>query len=190
VDIRILAATNEDIEACVAERRFREDLYYRLAAFRLHLPPLRERPKDIVPLFLYCAGRIRPEIAAHLAKGSMRKALHAVLAKASFRGNVRELDNVARRFCLLWKPDQSTAAERALLTQCLGVREETADPPADLKTALRHTEKTVLQELVGVYRSRQELAHALGVDRSTLWRKLRRHGVVLDRDRPGGTPEK
>jgi len=189
VDIRIIAATNEDVEACVVERRFREDLYYRLAAFRLHLPPLRERPEDLVPLFLYCARRIRPEIAAHLQKGTIRKLVRAGLAKASFRGNVRELDNVARRFCLLWKPDQGQAAERALLTECLGVREGAAEPPADLKAALRQTEKAVLQELSGIYRSRQDLARALGVDRSTLWRKLRKHDVVPDRERPGGARE-
>jgi len=186
VNIRIIAATNEDIEACVAERRFREDLYYRLAAFRLHLPPLRERPEDLVPLFLYCVGRLRPEFTAHLHKKRMGKLLHDVLLQAPFPGNVRELDNVARRFCLLWRPDLDAGTTRALLDECLGMkREQRAEQPTDLKALVRDTEKTVLQRLMGLYSTRQELARVLGVDRSTLWRKLKKHRVSAARNSPG-----
>lgn len=177
VDIRIIAATNEDIRACLAERRFREDLYYRLAAFRLHLPPLRERPEDLFPLFLHCVHRIRPEIAAHLQKKQTITLLRDALARAPFPGNVRELDNVVRRFCLLWQPDQGLGATRALLEECLGWTEEKSAPPADLKAAVQETEKAILQDLVGVCQTRQELARTLGIDRSTLWRKLKRHRV-------------
>lgn len=178
VNIRILAATNEDIEACVAERRFREDLYYRLAAFRLHLPSLRDRPEDLVPLLLHCAGRIRPDILDHLGEKSTRRLLNDTLAKLPFRGNVRELDNVARRYCLLWRPGVSGAVARGLLEECLGPPGDQGTPPAGLKETVGYTEKALLQKLVGLYESRQELARALGVDRSTLWRKLKRHGVT------------
>ena len=178
VDIRIIAATNEDVEACVAERRFREDLYYRLAAFRLHLPPLRERPEDLAPLFCYCAGRIRADILPHLRKPPMQRLLREVLAPGRFPGNVRELDNVARRYCLLWKPGMSTPAERHLLQDCLGMQAERLERRSDLKSAVGQTEKAMLQELVGRYRSRQEVAQVLGIDRSTLWRKLKRHGLL------------
>jgi transcriptional regulator, propionate catabolism operon regulatory protein len=177
VDIRIVAATNERIEACVAERRFRGDLYYRLAAFRLHLPPLRERPEDLVPLFLYCAARIRPDVAAHFRKARACSALHDGLVKAPFPGNVRELDNVAQRFCLLWNPELSGAAQRRLLEECLEVTAESAAPAEDLKQAVQRTEAAMLRELTGAYRSRQEVARALGVDRSTLWRKLRKYRI-------------
>ncbi len=178
VDIRILAATNEDIEACVTERRFRQDLYYRLAAFRLHLPSLRERPEDLVPLFLHCVRRVQPEIVERLQKKQTATLLRDVLARASFPGNVRELDNVVRRFCLLWPPGRGRKATRAVLEECLGWRgEERVAPPADLRAAVHDTEKAILQELLGVYRSRQALARALGIDRSTLWRKLKRHRV-------------
>ena len=183
VDIRILAATNEDIEACVADRRFREDLYYRLATFRLHLPPLRERPEDIVPLFLHCAEKIQPEVAAHFRTGTSKKLLHDTLAAAPFSGNVRELDNVARRFCSLWKPEQDAAAALDLLDECLAVRrEEKTARPTDLKAVVRQTEKAILQELVGVYGSRQQVARLLGVNRSTLWRKLKKHRVETSRE--------
>jgi propionate catabolism operon transcriptional regulator len=133
VNIRIIAATNENIERAVAERRFREDLYYRLATFRLHLPPLRERLEDLVPLFLYCVGRNRPEIAAHLQHEKSQALLREGLLKANFPGNVRELDNVARRYCLLWKQNLGAAAERTLLDECLGTLEESAEASRDLK---------------------------------------------------------
>ncbi len=179
VDIRIIAATNENIEQCLAERRFREDLYYRLAAFRLNLPPLRERPEDLVPLFLHAVRRIRPEIAERLEKKRMAGLLQDTLARAPFPGNVRELDNVVRRFCLLWQPEMALDETRALLNECLGWTQEQkkANPSAGLRDAVEHTEKAILQDLVGIYDSRQELARALGVDRSTLWRKLRRHRI-------------
>lgn len=178
VDIRILAATNEDIEACVAERRFREDLYYRLAAFRLHLPPLRERPEDLASLFLYCAGRIRPDVTSHLHTPRMKQMLYDALAPARFPGNVRELDNVARRYCLLWKSGMSLSRERCLLTECLGMPGDRPERRSDFKAAVAQTEKAMLQDLVGRYPNRQDLARAIGVDRSTLWRKLKRHGIL------------
>ncbi len=180
VDIRIIAATNEDIETCVAERRFRQDLYYRLAAFRLHLPPLRERPQDLVALFRHSAARIRPEIAEHLANDETQRLLREGLARAHFPGNVRELDNVARRYCVLWKPALKAPAERALLDECLGAVGASDAPPTDLRGATARTEKAVLEELAQVYRSRRDLARALGVDRTTLWRKLRKHGVRIE----------
>ncbi len=182
VDIRIVAATNENIEACVAERRFRQDLYYRLAAFRLHLPPLRERPEDLVPLFLHCVRRVRPEIAERLRKAQTAALLHDALVRAPFPGNVREMDNVVRRFCLLWSPGQGRDATSAVLEECLGwSAQEKAAPPPDLRSAVHDTERAILQDLVSIYQSRQALARALGIDRSTLWRKLKRHRESLPR---------
>lgn len=178
VNIRIIAATNEDIEACIAERRFREDLYYRLAAFRLHLPPLRERPEDLAPLFCHCVGRIRADMLPPLRKPQMQRLLRDMLTPGTFPGNVRELDNVARRYCLLWKPGMSASTERHLLKECLGIQEERLERRSDLRSAVGQTEKAMLQELVGRYRSRREVAQVLGIDRSTLWRKLRRYGML------------
>ncbi|HWT82475.1 MAG TPA: helix-turn-helix domain-containing protein, partial [Candidatus Methylomirabilis sp.] len=100
-----------------------------------------------------------------------------------FPGNVRELDNTARRFCSLWKPEQETAAALRLLDECLSVgREEKTAQPADLKAVVRQTEKAILQDLVDVYGSRQQLARLLGVNRSTLWRKLKKHRVETSRE--------
>jgi transcriptional regulator with PAS, ATPase and Fis domain len=178
VNIRIVAATNEDVEACVAERRFREDLYYRLAAFRLHLPPLRDRREDILPLFRHCVGRIRPEIAPHLEKSQVQRLVRDTVGLHAFPGNVRELDNVARRYCLMWQPDLSLSAERTLLAGCLGDPARSRPVPPGLKRAIGESEREILERLGALYQNRQEFANALGIDRSTLWRKLKRYGLT------------
>ncbi|MEM1417356.1 MAG: sigma-54 dependent transcriptional regulator, partial [Myxococcota bacterium] len=95
VDVRVVAATNRDLEAEVSERRFREDLFYRLNVIRLELPALRERPEDITPL----AAHLLAKHASLQGRGAMRFSEEAVasLAARQFPGNVRELENVVER---------------------------------------------------------------------------------------------
>jgi transcriptional regulator with PAS, ATPase and Fis domain len=177
IEIRILAATNIDIESCVATHRFREDLYYRLSAFRLHIPPLRERPEDLVPLFLHFVLRFRKEIAAQVSK--KRQTIQKILIKEHLKGNARELENIAKRFCLLFQPEKRGEEIGALLEACLERKmgpyelEETTN----LKTALEITEKNVLQEMVKKYKNKSDISRILDVDRSTLWRKLKKYGI-------------
>ncbi len=99
VDVWIIAATSEDLEAAARERRFRSDLYHRLAVVTVHLPPLRQRPEDILPLgerFLReaCAGT---ELPPRTLTAEARAALRAY----SWPGNIRELKNVITRAVLL-----------------------------------------------------------------------------------------
>jgi transcriptional regulator with PAS, ATPase and Fis domain len=178
VDIRILAATNDDIESFVQERRFREDLYYRLNAFRLHLPPLRERPEDIVSLFLHFVQTYRSDILGYVSKKG--HLIRKVLAREPFRGNARELENVAKRFCLLYQPANDEETFGALLEACLEKKKSSGDSeerPSDLRTILHHTEKKILGDLAKRYKNRGELARILDMDRSSLWRKLKKYGI-------------
>ena len=178
VDIRILAATNDDIEACVRERRFREDLYYRLNVFRLHIPPLRERPQDLVPLFLHFVATFRGEILRTIYKKKQR--IHKLLIKEPLRGNARELENVAKRFCLLYQVDRDDEGIEALLQTCLERKMPSGndeDYPAGLRTALQQTEKKILENLAKKYKNRSELSRILDMDRSSLWRKLKKYGI-------------
>jgi transcriptional regulator with PAS, ATPase and Fis domain len=178
VEIRILAATNVDIESYVEDQLFRGDLYYRLSAFRLHIPPLRERPEDLVPLFLHFVLKFRKEIAAQLLK--KKESLQNVLDKEPFKGNVRELENIAQRFCLLFKPEKHGGEIEPVLESCVerktGVckAEETS---THLKTALAMTEKSVLLEMVKKHKNKADVSRILGVDRGTLWRKLKKYGI-------------
>jgi len=112
VDIRVVAATNRDLGVEVNRGRFREDLYYRLAVARVHVPPLRERPEDIEPLIEHFLS-ITPN-----ASGAARLAPETVelMKKHDWPGNVRELRNVIERALLLSEPPMSPVGESALVS--------------------------------------------------------------------------
>ena len=112
VDARLIAATNRDLNALVADGRFREDLYYRLNVIRLEVPPLRERPGDLAPL----VGRLIRRLNARLGKsvrGVDAQALEALRAYP-FPGNVRELENLLERAMIFAESDTLGAADLAL----------------------------------------------------------------------------
>jgi propionate catabolism operon transcriptional regulator len=178
VEIRIMAATNVDIESYVEDHLFRGDLYYRLSAFRLHIPPLRERPEDLASLFLHFVHRLRTEILVQLLKE--RETIQKVLTKEPMKGNVRELENIAQRFCLLFRPEKHGEEIETLLESCLERRmstRERAEVSTDLKTAVEATEKNVLMEMVKRHKTKSDVSRILGVDRGTLWRKLKKYGI-------------
>ncbi len=109
VDVRVIAATNKDLEAEIQAGRFREDLYYRLNVVPVHVPPLRERAEDIPALFehfiaLYCAEEKREPVA-------VAPEVPALLMRYGWPGNVRELKNVAERMVILCRSDTLTAAD-------------------------------------------------------------------------------
>ena len=118
IDVRILAATNENIESNVEKRSFREDLYYRLNVFRLQIPPLHERPDDIAPLFLNFLLKIDPDIFKHL--NSQKTMIKKALIGHTFKGNARELENVAKRFCLIFRSTKKKGALDKIIEACLG----------------------------------------------------------------------
>jgi propionate catabolism operon transcriptional regulator len=178
VETRILAATNVDIESYVSDRLFREDLYYRISAFCLHIPPLRERPEDLAPLFLRFVNKYRREAAVQVLEE--REAIQSVLIKQHFRGNVRELENIARRFCLLFQPEKHGERVDALLEACIKSKmgsRNLEEGSTNLKTALEITEKNILLEMAKRYKNKSDISRILCVDRATLWRRLKKYGI-------------
>ncbi|MBW1695286.1 MAG: sigma 54-interacting transcriptional regulator [Deltaproteobacteria bacterium] len=178
IDVRILAATNENIEACVRERRFREDLYYRLNVFRLHIPPLRERFEDVVPLFLHFVSKINPEISARIA--SRRTIIGKALAGQVLKGNAREPENIARRFCLLYASEGKQRKVDDIIDACLEqepLSAQRGDASMNLKTATQNTEKQLIQELIKNCRYKSDVAKLLGIAPSTLWRKVKKYDL-------------
>ena len=148
VDIRIIAATNKDLEKAVAEGRFREDLYYRLDVIPIHLPPLRERIEDIPWLtdhFLTKCSQASGQPAKHLTPEAMR-----LLQVHEWRGNVRELENVIERVVAMASGDTLNDQD---ITGCLekpmGPREVQLDLPPDgldLEARVEEMEKRLLQK--------------------------------------------
>jgi len=179
IDVRILAATNEDIEACVEERRFREDLYYRLNVFRLHIPPLHERPKDIVPLFLNFVSKIDPDVFREISPD--KTVIEKALAGHTFKGNARELENIARRFCLWYGANKREQNLVNIIQGCLEKKvlspEMGKEGLSDLKTTTQNSEKQLIEDLMEKHRYKSDVARALGVAPSTLWRKIKKYGI-------------
>ena len=181
-DVRILAATNRDLAAEAQAGRFREDLYYRLAVLTLEIPPLRDRPEDVVPLaedFVdFCRRRSgRPELRLSAA------ARRALLAHR-WPGNVRELLNAVERGVLLAAGDEIEVRDLGLTaadTSSGAVRATTtreAEPPAvGGPVSLAALEEAHVRRVVAAAPSLKEAAAILGIDEATLWRRRKRYGI-------------
>src|SRR5690606_31472121 len=174
VDVRVIAATNVDLAQAVEEKRFREDLYYRLNVARFRLPPLRERPEDIpllVDFFLNKYGQ-KMGVKARLADDVIDR-----LMTYQFQGNVRELENMVEQAVALASGVVITLDD--ILPESKGLRE--APSPRTLAGIVDEAERrAVLDALKSASGSRERAAELLGISPTTLWRKMTRLGVVYD----------
>ncbi|RAT94987.1 sigma-54-dependent Fis family transcriptional regulator [Brevibacillus sp. Leaf182] len=166
VDVRIIAATNRDLERLVEEKQFRSDLYFRLNVLTLELPALRERIEDIPLLVASIMGEIKErENKRHL---KVEEAVFHVLKQYDWPGNVRELRNVVERMVLLCKNDVLGKEDTAFFAKKLYQRQSYRDQEEREAEVIRK----VLAETKG---NKGEAAKILGMDRSTLWRKMKRY---------------
>ncbi len=171
VDVRIIAATNIDLVAAVKQGTFREDLYYRLGVIEIHVPPLRERPEDILPLVRHFVRMLaeRPGMHKLRMEGTCVDYLHAY----AWPGNIRELQNSIERAAVLCK-------DRVIRPEDLPshiVHAPRRDAPgggaagASLKSMEEEHIRAVLERTNG---NRSKAAKLLGISTATLWRRLRR----------------
>jgi transcriptional regulator with GAF, ATPase, and Fis domain len=170
VDVRLVAATHQDLAVAADEGRFRSDLYYRISTVPLRVPPLRERQADIPRL----AEHLLDRIAAELGRLSVRLSTESMdtLCAYAWPGNVRELKNVLERAVLLSSHDLLTPADLQFQARA-GV-----EAPHDLSldaTERRHIE-LVLRLTEG---NVAEAARRLDVPRSSLYEKIKRHGIEV-----------
>jgi transcriptional regulator with GAF, ATPase, and Fis domain len=174
VDIRIVAATNRNLEEEIKHSRFREDLFYRLNVVQLHLPPLRERGDDVIVIARYLLQRFAPEYGGKV-KGLSPNAIIA-LRKHAWPGNIRELENRLRKAIVL--------ADKTLLgPEDLGLSPEDTPqilPLADAREKWQREYINYVLELNGG--NRTKTARDLGVDPRTIFRHLEKEG---DGDVPG-----
>jgi len=183
VDVRIVTATNRDLEQLVASGNFRQDLYYRINVFPLHLPPLRERPDDIALLVHHFVQKYRAKLGK-LVEGVTGDAL-ARLAAYDWPGNVRELENkihqamVVSAGPLIGEDDLSLPAGSA----SKGLRVDVTRPFREVKQeTIDAFERAYLTELLRTHRGNlAQAARAADMDRKNLWALVERHG--LDRSR-------
>ena len=176
IDVRIIAATNRKLEAAVANKNFREDLFYRLNVFPISVPPLRERVADIVPL----AWQFIEEMASHTRQRiqSISSNSRAELEQYPWPGNVRELRNVIERAMIVatgpvLAPRLPAAAARAAATGSQGGSERLADVQAD------HI-RAVLNACGWRIRGAKGAAERLGVKPTTLESRMARLGILKE----------
>lgn len=170
VDVRLIAATNQDLKLAVAEGRFRSDLYHRLSQIRLAVPPLRERSEDILPLAEHYLQQHAPGV-------SFSAEVKAKLRAYSWPGNVRELRNVVIRAAVF-------ATDREVVA---------ADLPDDFAATSFHQDLQNLSSLPDLERGaivkaleecrghQQKAAIRLGISRRTLQRRIKAYGLVTER---------
>ncbi|MBI5092547.1 MAG: sigma-54-dependent Fis family transcriptional regulator [Candidatus Hydrogenedentes bacterium] len=169
-DVRVIAATNIDIEKAVAERRFREDLLYRLNVIQIELPPLRDRLDDLAALaerLLAFFGRNNH----HQFLGFTDEAIE-VLRRYPWPGNLRELRNVIERIAILC-PAQRIGAEH--LPASLAPKD--LAPSLGDRISLEQLEEQHIRRVLASAKSLQEAAEILGIDQATLWRRRKQYGI-------------
>ena len=185
-DVRVIAATNTDLDALVAQGRFREDLFYRLNIVRLHLPPLRERRVEIPPL----AHHYLQKHAQEYAKGTLRLAEETMEYLVLYRwpGNIRQLANEMRRMAALAETDavlmpEHLSPEIAASRRTVPASERVLDPTElvvridqPMSAAVHHLESTMIQRAMRLTGGRMDEAAAmLGLSRKGLYLKRSRY---------------
>ena len=167
-DIRLLTATNEDLERAISEGRFREDLFHRLNEFPLHVPSLRECTDDIIPLAGFFLSFANEELGKEIKEfdRDVKKAFKAY----SWPGNIRELKSVVRRACVLAQDEWITLKDINLPVKI--------KPSDDYRLDMERTElEAIVKALETTGNDRKAAARLLGISRSTLYLKLKKYGL-------------
>lgn len=190
VDVRVLAATNEDLQQAVANGLFREDLYHRLNEFKINVPPLRDRDRDVLLFADHFMQQANQEMEKSVA--GFDAAVEQALLDYAWPGNLRELKNVVKRAVLLTKGDYITTQELpaeivnyvpAVATIAVNDHENGAAThngyyDTDLKSINERNEKEmILQMLERVKYNKSKAARLLNIDRKTLYNKLRLYDI-------------
>ena len=166
VDVRIIAATNKDLEHLVKRGSFREDLFFRIDVIKIDLPPLRKRGSDVLYLAKHFAERFAGELGRKVPLFTERAM--AMLQRYPWPGNIRELENVVQRLVVLTDDDVIDAPDLPEL-----MRFTVADPGPDLNMTLAEVEAAHIRKVLAMVKgNKTKAAQILGIDRKTLRAKL------------------
>jgi DNA-binding NtrC family response regulator len=178
-DVRIIAATNKDLESEVKKGNFRDDLYFRLNVVKLHIPPLRERKEDILPLFRFFVDRFNGQFKKGFIQIS-EEAEEEMLAY-SWPGNIRELRNAVERIVLLEKGDTILGKHLSFLVGKEGQVQEREEFKPYLPSqgiALDEVEKQFILEALKMKKGNKlQAAKMLGISRSALLYRMEKYGI-------------
>jgi PAS domain S-box-containing protein len=180
IDVRIIAATNKDIEEMVTSNLFRKDLYYRLNVVPIFIPPLRERRDDIMPLIFHFLEKFNKE---YQRKKSFSPEAMDALCRYDFFGNIRELANIIERLVVVAEKDRIETQDLPKLV--IGYRAKEIPHSfllegISLKEALEKCESYFINRIIKKYGSQHEAAKILKVDQATISRKMKKYGISQD----------
>ena len=169
VDVRLIAATNKDLEELVRQGLFREDLYYRINTIHLHLPALRERADEILPLAQLFINRYRMKY--HRAVEGMDSSAQSLLKTQTWKGNIRELQNAIEKAVILSNGQQLTVSDLAL-----GEPDNRTEPLPD--ESLEELEQRAIRSAMNRYNGNLTMvAKSLEISRPTLYAKLKKYNI-------------
>ena len=173
VDVRVIAASNRDMEKEILEGRFRKDLYYRLNVFPIKIPALKERPEDISPLTMFFINYYNKRYQLHK---TLDQEVLQHFCEYSWPGNIRELQNIIERLVVLSEKDSITISDLPVYILAdnsdSGIKIKRIMP---LKDAVNSVEQQLIQLAMDKYGTTTQAAYVLGVDQSTISRKLKKH---------------
>jgi two-component system, NtrC family, nitrogen regulation response regulator NtrX len=182
IDARVVAATNRRLDDAVSNGGFREDLFFRLNVFPIHLPPLRERLEDLPALVAHLAERVRPRHAATFTEAALE-----TLVSYSWPGNIRELANLVERLSILSGPVVDAPAVRQVLRGPSSSPSSVGSPPVQLGRPLNEALDEFERSFIGAALAQAEgnmaeAARILQTDRANLYRRMRRLGLEKSAD--------
>lgn len=181
VNTRIIAATNQDLEKMVREKKFREDLYYRLNIVVIHAPPLRERKEDIPGLIRFFVKRLNERYQLHK---QLDPNVIAALMEYDWPGNVRELENIIERILVTSSENLITLDSTRLPWNIVGSQALSAEisqpyEEVPLHVAFERVERQLLAEAVERCKTTYEIAQSLQISQPSVSRKLKKYGLSL-----------
>lgn len=171
VDVRLIAATNRDLEKMIERGAFRQDLYYRLNVIPIHIPPLSKRREDIPPLI---QSFLREMNERYGMSKFLSSEVVAYLSQRDYPGNVRELKNLVERIFLLSPENKVTLQDLSLILQ-----ENVVSPAHTLQEMMDAYEKEILRRCLSEYRTTSRVGEVLRVSQPTISRKLRKYRIPL-----------
>lgn len=178
VDIRIISATNSDLEQLVQEGSFRKDLFYRLNVCQFTMPPLRDRKEDISSLCDFFIDKFNTKYhCSKILSSSARKLLHCY----NWPGNIRELENIMERIIIITNSDVISGENIASLFPVSNLESANhSNPPViDLKDEMDNFEKNIIMSKLKYCKTVTDLAHSLSIDKSTATRKLQKYKIKI-----------
>jgi two-component system, NtrC family, response regulator HydG len=177
VDVRLIAATNEDLISASASGDFREDLYHRLNEFKIEVPPLRKRGEDLSIFIQHFVGKANQELGKNVRE--LSKDVMEIFLKYDWPGNLRELNNVIKRLVLLSKEEVATSS--ALPAEMItAMQQETprVSTGSDLKALQETHEKEMIEKVLQEVRyNKSKAAKLLNIDRKTLYYKIEKYQI-------------